>query len=260
MKSKQQKGPHGRNIRLTIEYDGTAYYGWQIQASHKTVQGEIDRAIQEITGHHSTVFGAGRTDAGVHAQGQVANFRTTCRIPMEKWPHAINAHLPADITIVSAEEVPTDFHSQFHAKEKTYRYTILNRDTPSALRRVRAHLVRRPLDVEKMVEAAKALTGTHDFRAFGTEMSKKERTVRTIRELKIERVGDEVWLDFTGDGFLYNQVRAMVGTLLDVGLGRRPAEWVKEILDGRDRTKAGVNVPAKGLCLISIKYDAPARR
>jgi tRNA pseudouridine38-40 synthase len=248
-----------RIVRLTLEYDGTAYYGWQVQAGHKTVQGELERAIKEITGRDVTLFGAGRTDAGVHALSQVANFKTSCRIPMAKWPHALNAHLPEDIRVVGAADVSPDFHSQVHAKEKTYRYAILNRDTASALRRTRVHLIRRTLDVDRMNEAAKLLIGTHDFRAFGSEMSKKERTTRTISAASVRRVDDEIWFDFTGDGFLYNQVRAMVGTLVEVGLGKRPPGWVREVLESRDRTKAGANVPAKGLCLVEVRYDGLPR-
>ncbi|MBI2930208.1 MAG: tRNA pseudouridine(38-40) synthase TruA [Planctomycetes bacterium] len=244
-----------RNLRITLEYEGTAYYGWQVQAGRKTVQGELERAVHEITGRRSTIIGAGRTDAGVHAQAQVANFRTSSRLSAAKWPLALNAHLPPDIGVVRAEEVALEFHAQFAAKEKTYRYRILNRDTPSALRRAFVHFIRRPLEVDKMREAARHLVGTHDFRAFGSEMSKKERTTRTLRAADVERIGDEACFTFTGDGFLYNQVRAMVGTLLEVGLDKQVPAWVKEILESRDRTKAGANVPAKGLCLMEVRYD-----
>ncbi len=243
-----------RNLKLVVEYDGTAYYGWQVQAGQKTVQGELQRAIEEVVGRRTTLFGAGRTDAGVHALGQVANFKTSSRIPIAKWPPALNAHLPEDISVVRAEEVAADFHSQFQAKEKTYRYTILNRDTRSALRRDRAHLIRPALDAAAMAEAAKALVGTRDFRAFGSEMAKKEKTTRTIARADVARAGDEVTFEFSGDGFLYNQVRAMVGTLVEVGLGKRPPAWVGEVLASRDRTKAGANVPAKGLCLVEVRY------
>lgn len=248
-----------RNLKLTVEYDGTAFFGWQVQAGRKTVQGELERALLEITGRKTVIIGSGRTDAGVHAVGQVANFKTACRIPAHKWPHALNAHLPETITVTAAAEVRDDFHSQFQAKEKTYRYTILNRDIPSALRRNRVHLIRKPLDLEKLREGATHLVGTHDFRAFGSDMSKKERTTRTLHAVTVEAVGDEIRLDFTGDGFLYNQVRAMVGTLLDVGFGKQPPSWIRTVIDGRDRTKAGANVPAAGLCLMRVAYDESAR-
>lgn len=252
---KKRKGPPLRNLRLEIEYDGTRFFGWQIQDGKPTIQGELERAIEEIAGAQATLIGSGRTDAGVHAVGQVANFRTSCRIPAPKWPLALNAHLPTDIRVVTATEVPLDFHSQFGAKRKTYVYTVLNRDVASAIERDHCHHVRRPLDLPSMGEAARHLTGTHDFRAFGSEMGEKENTVRTIDQAKV--MGDRALVRFLfrGTGFLYNQVRAMVGTLLDVGLGKQPPDHVKVVLEGRDRTKAGANVPAKGLCLISVEYD-----
>ncbi len=243
-----------RNIRLVVEYDGTAYFGWQIQKGHRTVQGEIQRALKEILGKDTLAIGAGRTDAGVHARGQVANFHTTSRLSCPKWIQALNAHLPEDISIAAADEVPLTFHSQFHATGKTYEYTILNRPARSALERAWVHRVNPPLDVPAMAAGAMALVGTHDFRAFGSEMSKKEKTVRTIRSFAVSRQGDHVRFRVRGDGFLYNQVRAMVGTLTEVGLGKRPSSWIREILESKDRTKAGANVPAKGLVLLEVEY------
>lgn len=244
-----------RNVKLTVEYDGTHYHGWQVQEGKPTVQGELVKAIEKVTGKKPTLFGSGRTDAGVHAVGQVANFRTGCKVPARKLLHAINAHLPEDITVVEAADVDAEFHAQFGAKRKTYRYTIANREAPSATRRLYAHLVRTTLDLGKMREAAAHLTGTHDFRAFGSEMSGKEKTTRTISSIAIARDGDFVSIDFTGDGFLYNQVRAMVGTLLRVGLGQVPPAWAKQVLDSKDRRQAASNVPAKGLCLMSVEYS-----
>lgn len=254
---KSPRGPRRsavRNLRIVVEYDGTRYFGWQVQAGKPTVQAELERAVEEIVGKPTTVIGSGRTDAGVHAVGQVANFRTTSRVPCSKWPLALNAHLPEDVRVQRCDEVAEDFHSQFGAKRKTYAYTILNREAPSALERHYTHLMRRPLDVAAMAEAAKHLVGTHDFRAFGSEMGDKEKTVRTVERAVVERRGDKVVFEFTGNGFLYNQVRAMVGTVLEVGLGKRPPAWVREVLEARDRTKAGANVPAKGLCLVSVEY------
>jgi tRNA pseudouridine38-40 synthase len=252
---KKRKGPPLRNLRLEIEYDGTRYFGWQVQDGKPTIQGEVERAIKEIAGAPATVIGSGRTDAGVHAVGQVANFRTACRIPDAKWPQALNAHLPADIRVVSAREVPLEFHAQFGAKRKTYVYTLLNREVASAIERDHCHHVRRSLDIAAMTEGAQHLVGTHDYRAFGSEMSEKEKTIRTIDRATV--LGDRalVRILFRGSGFLYNQVRAMVGTLIDVGLGKHPPDHVKSVLEGKDRTKAGANVPAKGLCLISVEYD-----
>ncbi len=243
-----------RNIRIVVEYDGTDYYGWQVQKNKPTVQGELQRAVKEITGRDTLVAGAGRTDAGVHAEGQTANFHTTSAIPAARWPQALNAHLPPDIAVLSAQEVPLDFHSQFAAASKTYRYRLLNRPVRSALDRDRAHLVKAPLDVAAMREAARVLVGTHDFRSFGSEMSRKEKTVRTILSFEVSSRGPFVEFLVRGDGFLYNQVRSMVGTLLEVGLGKRPAAWVREVLEARDRSKAGVNVPARGLTLVEVHY------
>ena len=248
-----------RNIRIVVEYDGTDLYGWQLQKDKPTVQGELQRAVQEIEGRKVLVIGAGRTDAGVHAEGQVANFHTHSPIPSRKWPEALNAHLPDSIAVVGAQEVPLPFHSQYGATSKTYRYRILNRPVRGALERLRTHLVKAPLDVEKLKAAAKILVGTHDFRSFGSEMSKKEKTVRTICSFEV--VSAPPFVDFvvTGDGFLYNQVRSMVGTLLRVGLGSEPVEWVKTVLEAKDRTKAGANVPAKGLTLVEVRYDGKPR-
>ncbi len=254
-KKKAGKGPPERNLRLVIEYDGTRYSGWQIQPGKPTVQAEIERAIHEITGRKVPLIGSGRTDAGVHALGQVANFRTRSRIPCAKWPLALNAHLPEDIRITACDEVPLEFHAQFGAKRKTYAYVVLARDVASALDRHSTHLVRRGLDVAAMAQGAALLVGRHDFRAFGSEMAERENTVRTIEKAEVRREGDRVTFEFTGNGFLYNQVRAMVGTLLEVGLGKRPPAWIHEVLAARDRTKAGANVPARGLRLVSVEYD-----
>ncbi len=248
-----------RNIRIVVEYDGSRHGGWQIQKDRPTIQGELQRAVEEITGRKAPVAGAGRTDAGVHAEGQVANFHTSSLIPARKWPDALNAHLPPEIAVLSAEEVPLDFHAQFAAASKVYRYRILNRPVRSALDRDRAHLVKAPLDLEGMRAAARHLAGTHDFRAFGSEMARKERTVRTIFSFDVRANGPFVEFLVHGDGFLYNQVRAMVGTLMLVGLGKRPPGWVKEVLDSKERSKAGANVPARGLALVEVRYDGPPR-
>jgi tRNA pseudouridine38-40 synthase len=249
-----------RNIRIAVEYDGTRYFGWQLQKEHPTVQGELQRAVGEITGRKTLVVGAGRTDAGVHAERQVANFHTSGSLPARNWAAALNAHLPDDIAVLSAEDAPLDFHAQYAATSKVYRYRVLNRAVRSPLERSRVHLVKAPLDAARMREAAAALVGTHDFRSFGSEMSKKERTVRTILSLEVST--DPPLVDFVvhGDGFLYNQVRSMVGTLLPVGLGKRPPDWVRQVLEARDRSRAGANVPAKGLTLVEVRYDGPPRK
>ncbi len=249
-----------RNLRIVVEYDGTRFSGWQLQKDKPTIQGELQRAAEEITKRKTLVVGAGRTDAGVHAEAQVANFHTASPIPARKWPEAMNAHLPEEIAVVAAEDVPLDFHSQYKATSKIYRYLLLNRSVRSALERGRSHLVKAPLDASKMAEAAKLLVGTCDFRSFGSEMSKKENTVRTIFSIEVTAQVPFVEILVHGDGFLYNQVRSMVGTLLQVGLGSRPVAWVKEVLEARERSKAGANVPAKGLTLVEVKYDGKPRR
>ncbi len=248
-----------RNLRILVEYDGTRFFGWQVQKDKPTVQGELQRAAEEVTKRKTLVIGAGRTDAGVHAEGQVANFHTSSPIPARKWAEALNAHLPEEVSVLEAADVPLAFHAQFAATSKVYRYRILNRPVRSALERERTHLVKAPLDLAKLREAAALLVGTHDFRSFGSEMSKKEKTVRTIFSIEVRESGPLVDLVVHGDGFLYNQVRSMVGTLLPVGLGTRPPGWVREVLVAKDRSKAGANVPAKGLTLVEVRYDGKPR-
>lgn len=249
-----------RNYKLTVEYDGTPFYGWQIQKDKPSVQGELERALAEVVGRPTHVIGAGRTDAGVHAEGQVANFHTTSAIPLKKWPDALNTKLPEAIAVLKAEEVPLEFHAQYSATSKIYRYRVLNRGLRSALDRLRTHLVRPMLKLDLLREGAAALVGTHDFRSFGSDMAKKTETVRTIFSFDIVGHGDAVDFVVHGDGFLYNQVRSMVGTLIPVGLGSRPAGWVKEVLEALDRSKAGANVPAKGLTLVEVRFDGTPRR
>ncbi len=248
-----------RNLRLTIEYDGTPFFGWQIQKNKKTIQGEIQKAVEEVIGKRVVIFGAGRTDAGVHALGQVANFHTTSKLSCRKWVLALNSLLQDEISILDVEEVPLEFHSQFDAHEKTYRYSILNRPARSAIRNNFTHLVKPPLDVEKMAKGARHLVGTHDFRSFGSDMSKKKETVRTIRIFEVTQVGDEIHFTVTGNGFLYNQVRAMVGSLLLVGFGTQPPDWIKKVVVAKDRQKAGPNVHARGLMLVEVLYPTTGK-
>lgn len=244
-----------RNVKVVLEYDGTAYEGWQSQASGNTIQDALVRAIQAVTGEKATVYGAGRTDAGVHAAGQVANFRTRTAIPADRLPHALNAHLPDDISVLSAEDVPPEFHAQFSARGKTYRYAVVCRPTRPSLDRNRVYWWRSELDVEAMRRAASYLVGEHDFRAFGSATSEIKNTVRRIHRLDIEfrRPYIEFWV--SGNGFLYNMVRSLVGTLLLVGKGDLTAEAVEEILRSRDRRRAGPVVPAKGLTLVEVHYE-----
>ena len=243
-----------RNIKIIIEYDGTNYSGWERQPNGVTIQETIENAIKKVTDEETRVQGSGRTDAGVHARGQVANFRTASTIPAGKLLLAINAHLPNDIVVKKIEEVPENFHAQFNAKSKTYRYTVLNSRTGAALDRRQVYVFKAPLDERRMAEAAQCLIGEHDFRSFTTEARTKTNTVRTITDLRIERHGERITFTIEASGFLYNMVRAIVGTLLDIGRGKLEVSHMRAILDARDRAKAGPTAPAKGLCLLQVKY------
>jgi tRNA pseudouridine38-40 synthase len=247
-----------RNIRLVIEYDGTAYHGWQRQANALTIQQMLEEAIAGLVGHPVRIHGSGRTDAGVHALGQVANFRTTSTIPADRLPHAINAHLPPDIAVLRADDVPDAFHARYSATGKTYRYTLLCRSVRPTLDRTRVYWVRWPLDADAMRRAAALFIGEHDFAAFETE-STGEGTVRTVTRCDIEAHpeptgGQRIEITVSANGFLYNMVRAMVGTLLQIGGGKAPPERVAQLLAARDRTLAGPTAPARGLCLLSVDY------
>jgi tRNA pseudouridine38-40 synthase len=244
-----------RNIKLTIEYDGTDYAGWQVQPNGPSIQEIIERAITAITGEERVrIIGSGRTDAGVHAAGQVANFRTETAIPSADLVHAINTKLPEDIAVIAAEDVPLDFHARYSAKFKTYRYSILNRPVRSPLTRRFAHFVRAPLDVDAMRAAGAALVGEHDFAAFQSKPAGKS-SVRTITRLDIEAGGGRIDIYVTANGFLYNMVRAIAGTLIEAGLGKRGAKDVAELLASRDRAAAGPTAPPQGLCLMQVRYE-----
>lgn len=240
---------------LVIEYDGTNYSGWQIQKNKKSIQGELTKAIKKITGENTVIIGASRTDARVHATSQVANFKTSTKIPINKIAHAINANLPDDITVKKAIEVPLEFNAMKNVSSKTYCYSILNSEFPSALRRNYYYLIRTPLNINAMRRAAKVLIGRHDFGGFVTEASTKRNTIRTIFALNIKKRGDEIKIYVKGDGFLYKMVRCIVGTLVWVGKGKIKSGDVKYILRKKDRRLAGPNLPAKGLCLIDVKYE-----
>ncbi len=207
-----------------------------------------------MTGARPTLIGASRTDAGVHAEGQVANFRTESKIPAERLLHAINYYLPPDAKIRAVRDVPPQFHSQFDARWKKYRYVVLNAPSPRPLLRTSTLLVRGPLDVEAMRRAARFLVGKNDYRAFGSETGRKKTTVRTVYELNVRRSGERVVFEVSGDGFLYNMVRAVVGTLLRVGQGKIPPKEVKRVLVERDRAAAGPVVGPEGLTLVRVSY------
>jgi tRNA pseudouridine38-40 synthase len=244
------------NIRLKISYDGTNYSGWQIQNNARTIQGEIEKALKKILKEKVRVIASGRTDAGVHAKGQVANFKTKNNIPLKQLKAALKANLPNDISILSIKETHSRFQAQYDAKSKVYMYTILNSaiDDPFTARYYHKVLYR--LDIPCMSKVATELIGVHDFKAFQAKsaFSKIQDTVRTIKKIKVYKKGRFIYIIIEANGFLHNMVRNIVGTLLDIGRGALPKNSIKHILRSKDRKKAGPTAPAKGLTLIKVKY------
>ncbi len=243
-----------KRIKLTIAYDGTNYCGWQIQPNGLTIEEVINRTLSKLTGEDIQVIGASRTDSGVHAMGNVAVFDTETTIPAEKIAMALNQRLPEDIVIVKSEEVASDFHPRYCDCSKTYEYHIINTRIPVPTKRLTNYFVSYNLNIENMRKAASYLVGEHDFVSFCNVRTDVENTVRTITELDILTNGDEITIRITGDGFLYNMVRIIVGTLIRVGRGFYEPEKVKEILEARDRKAAGVTAPPQGLMLMKIAY------
>lgn len=243
-----------RNIKLTIEYDGSNYSGWQIQKNGVSIEGILTEAISNLVGHSIKLIGSSRTDAGVHAKGMVANFFVESSIPEENFAAAINSKLPRDIVVLEAEEVDLSFHSRYMSRGKLYSYTILNRKAPSALLRNYAAHVREALDIDSMKEACKFFIGTHDFAAFKSTGSSAKTSVRTVRMLKIESKDDLIKIFIEADGFLYNMVRIIVGTLIEVGKGKIRPDDVKGIIESKDRKSAGKTAPPQGLCLEKVYY------
>lgn len=246
-----------RHIRLVVEYDGTALCGWQRQANGPTVQGHLEAALAQLLAHPVAVAGASRTDAGVHARGQVASFRTERAIPLHGIRRGLNSLLPPAIAIADAAEVPEDFHPRFSATGKHYRYLVLTRSERAPRWRDRAWHRPGALDLAAMRQAAAALLGEHDFAAFRAAGCTARRTIRRIEDIAVAPAADPelVGFDVRGNAFLRNMVRIVVGTLVEVGAGRRPAEQVAEILASRDRTRAGITAPPQGLELVSVRYD-----
>lgn len=262
-----------RNIKLVLSYDGSCYHGWQVQANSVTVQQVVEQAIKQVTGVASRLACAGRTDSGVHAIGQVANFNTKSKIPAGKFCPALQRHLPDDITIRESTEVPDDFHAGYDAKWKLYRYLVLNSAIPNALLNRFTTRVSAPLDVEAMDRAAQHLVGVHDFRCFESKYPNKATSVRHIKYCNV-RQGNSwplwmpdfnghpispqecplVYLDIVADGFLYNMVRSIMGTLLKIGNGSWPVEAAQNILEGQDRKLAGPTAPPQGLYLMHVEY------
>ncbi len=244
-----------RNIKLTIEYDGKNYAGWQTQnKKHKTIQQTLEKALQKILRKRIRIIGSGRTDAGVHAQAQVANFKTDSNIAIEKLQKALNAVLPDDIAVIETEEVGLNFHSRFSAKSKVYRYTILNRPSRSAILRDTAYFFPYPLNLKLMRKDARILLGRHNFKSFQAADKKERGAVRTIKNFKVIRDKDFIYIDIESDGFLYNMVRNIVGTLIEIGRGKFPEGSLRKILESRNRKLAGPTVPARGLSLIKVNY------
>ncbi|MBR2223685.1 MAG: tRNA pseudouridine(38-40) synthase TruA [Christensenellaceae bacterium] len=242
-------------VKLIVEYDGTAYSGWPRQKNAPSVQQTLEEAFFTLTGEDVTMQGAGRTDAGVHAMGQTVHFDTNCTIPAEKICFAINTKLPPDIRVRSSAEAAPRFHATLDAKGKHYRYVIYNAKHANAiLSRYSAHIYY-ALDEKKMQEAANALIGEHDFIAYSSTGSDIKTTVRRIFDIKVTRQGDYVVIDVFGNGFLYNMVRIISGTLADIGTGRLPVSTAKEALEKKDRTLAGQTMPAKGLTMMEVFYE-----
>jgi len=255
------------NIKVVLEYDGSNFSGWQRQVlavhgevspkateGRRTVEAELKRALRSIVGKDVTVYGAGRTDAGAHAEGQVANFRTDGRIAPQRVMAALNARLPDDVAVLSAEAVDDDFHARYSAKWRRYRYRYLDRPARPAIERGRCWHVRGPLDVEAMSRAAKALTGKHDWTSFCSASEPTDGRVREMRSVSVTRRGQFVELELVAEGFLRGMVRSIAGALAEVGRGRRPAQWVGEALRERDRRSAPRTAPAGGLTLMEVIY------
>lgn len=243
-----------RNIKLVIEYHGKSFNGWQKQPNKLNIQGEIEQAIESITGEKIDLIGSGRTDAGVHSLGQVANFKTNSTIPIEKFAIAINSRLKKSIIIKSAEEVDERFHSRYSVHSKKYRYIINNSASGTAIYRELEYQFSIKLDVEKMQKAAKYFEGEHDFAAFKASGTSSKNSVRKIFKAEVFKKDDRVYIELTGSGFLYNMVRIISGTLLDVGIGKIAPEDIPEIIESKDRKKSGKTLPAVGLYLVEVNY------
>lgn len=243
-----------RRIKLIVAYDGTEYSGWQIQPEAPTIEMCLDKAIHELTGENVHVTGASRTDAGVHAYGNVAVFDTESRIPGDRFTFALNRFLPDSIVIQDSWEVSVDFHPRHCNTRKTYEYRILNTAVPLPQKRNFTWHVAGSIDIEKMKEAAAYIVGEHDFKSFCCVRTQAESTVRTIYSLEVLQEGSEIIIRIKGNGFLYNMVRIITGTLIQVGKGRFMPEYVKQMLEAKDRTVAGQTAPPQGLTLVGIEY------
>lgn len=242
-------------IRLLVAYDGTNYHGWQIQANAVSVEEVLTGALRDLLGEEIELAGASRTDAGVHALGNVAVFDTETKIPPEKIAIAVNQRLPEDIRVMRSERVDDSFHPRYEVSRKTYEYAITNAGIQLPTKRLYSYFVYIPLDVGRMQEAAECLIGEHDFGGFCSAGSQVMSTIRTIYDIKVLANGEDIRIQVTGNGFLYNMVRIIAGTLIEVGMGRREVETVRQAVAQADRKLAGPTAPARGLTLVRIEYD-----
>ena len=244
------------NYKMILQYDGSRYSGWQVQGNtEQTIQGKLQSVLEKMTGEEIEIHGSGRTDAGVHAMGQVANFKLQSAYEPEEIKRYCNQYLPEDIVVLEVSEVPLRFHSRLNAIKKTYCYRIFLGEKPDVFRRKYVTPVAENLDINKMKAAAEVLLGTHDFTSFCGNRHFKKSAVRTIYEIQIEEKTDELDIYFTGNGFLQNMVRILTGTLLEVGTGKQEVCEMKEILEGRNRSLAGTMAAAKGLVLMNVEYE-----
>jgi tRNA pseudouridine38-40 synthase len=243
-----------RNIKLTLCYDGTDFHGWQRQPGPRTVQQVLEEALERLTGVRPNATASGRTDAGVHALGQVVHFLTTSRHPTDTFVRALNALLPRDVRVLEASEMPQSFHATLDARSKRYRYVIDNARIASPFQLRYSWHVPHPLDTAAMGDAATGLLGRHDFRSFETDWPNRMSSVRTILDLAVERLGESVTIEVEADGFLYNMVRSIAGTLVLVGAGKRPVSWVTNVLAAESRVEAGPTAPPQGLFLVVVRY------
>ncbi len=244
-----------KNIKMIITYDGSRYYGWQrLTTSEPTIQGKLESVISEMAGSKVEIIGSGRTDAGVHATGQVANFHIDSTMSIEEMHHYINHYLPKDIVVTEILEVPERFHSRYNATGKKYVYYVWNHWAHSPFQRKYSHHIAEELDIELMKEAATKLIGTHDFIGFSSLKKTKKATTRTINELNIEKKDNSLVFTFSGDGFLHNMIRIMMGSIIDVGLHKKELSHIDEVFEGKTRSHAGITFPPQGLFLEKVYY------
>ena len=243
------------NYKMILQYDGSRYSGWQVQGNtEQTIQGKLQSVLEKMTGEEIEIHGSGRTDAGVHAKSQVANFHIEEHFTEGKILSYLNHYLPDDIAVIAVEQVDERFHSRYAAKKKTYRYHIHMGEISDVFERKYEYQYEKTLDVERMKEAASYLIGTHDFTSFCGNKKMKKTAVRTIYEINFTKKGNDLWIDYRGNGFLQNMVRILTGTLIEVGDGRRAPEELPQILESKNRENAGYTAPACGLMLMEVHY------